>query len=199
MSDETRTKAEGTAAGAGVGAAVGAGLGYLLGGKDGALIGAGAGAAAGSIGGYFVGKHVADRKKEFAKQEDYLNALITSAHGVNEKTNAMRQEIVQLEEETAQVIQQYNQRKIQQAQLNNQGLMLDKKVKEGKEQLKVLQAEIDIQQKTIAKEQAVDNKSNETTILLKNLQNEITQLEANKTKLEGDVKRLAAIQIRPVA
>src|SRR5215510_1416336 len=100
MSDETRTKTESTAVGTGAGAAAGALLGYLLGGKQGALIGAGAGAALGAGGGYLYGNHVANRKKEYARQEDYLDALIVSAQRVNDRTDALRQEIVQLETET---------------------------------------------------------------------------------------------------
>ena len=51
------------------------------------------------------GRHVANRKKEFARQEDYLDALVASAQGVNEKTDALRQEMVQLETETVQLIE----------------------------------------------------------------------------------------------
>jgi predicted nuclease with TOPRIM domain len=199
MSDETRTQAEGTAVGAGLGAALGAGIGYALGGRDGAFIGAGTGAATGGIGGYFYGKHVANRKKEFARQEDYLDALIASAHGVNEKTDALRQEMVQLEAQTAQLVQHYQQKRVQQAQLNDQAKVLTKKVKEGKEQLNALQSEIDIQQKVLAKEQQTQGKSKETTALLKDLQSEITRLESNKAQLETNVQRLASIQLRPVA
>ena len=113
MSDEARTKGEGTAVGAGVGAALGAGLGALLGGRQGALLGAGLGAAEGAGGGYLYGSHVANRKKDYARQEDYLNALVVSAQQVNDRTDALRQEIAQLETETAQRIEQYNQRTVQ--------------------------------------------------------------------------------------
>src|SRR5215831_16131952 len=174
MSDETRTKTEGTAVGAGVGAVAGGVLGYLLGGKQGAAIGAGAGAALGAGGGYLYGTHVANRKKEYA-----------------------REEIVQLETETAQLIQRYNQRTIQRGELKKQELTLTKKVEEGQKQLQILQAEIDIQQKALAKEQQIQNKSKETVARLKSLQDEITRLEDNKAKLDGDVKKLATIQIRP--
>ena len=197
MSDETRTKTEGTAVGAGVGAVAGGVLGYLLGGKQGAAIGAGAGAALGAGGGYLYGTHVANRKKEYAREEDYLDALIVNAQQVNDRTDALRQEIVQLETETAQLIQRYNQRTIQRGELKKQELTLTKKVEEGQKQLQILQAEIDIQQKALAKEQQIQNKSKETVARLKSLQDEITRLEDNKAKLDGDVKKLATIQIRP--
>jgi uncharacterized small protein (DUF1192 family) len=198
-SDSTRTKAEGTAVGAGIGAAVGAGLGYIFGGTKGAIIGAGAGAAAGSIGGYAYGSHVANRKQEYATQEDYLDALIVSAQNVNQRTDALRQEIAQLEAETAQLVHQYNRRTIQKSQLENQESLLTKKVEEGQKQLNTLRAEIDIQQQALAQEQQVENASQEATARLDSLQAEIDRLKHNRAQLEEDVNRLAAIQIRPSA
>ena len=199
MSDEARTKGEGTAVGAGVGAALGAGLGALLGGRQGALLGAGLGAAVGAGGGYLYGSHVANRKKDYARQEDYLNALVVSAQQVNDRTDALRQEIAQLETETAQRIEQYNQRTVQKSALKKQERILATKIEEGQKQLRILQTEIDVQQQALAQEQQTPNKSQEATARLKNLQVEINRLEGNKTKLDNDVKRLAAIQIRPTA
>src|SRR5215475_9173201 len=84
--DRERTQAEGTGTGAIVGAALGAGLGAIFGGGKGAAIGAGAGAAAGALGGYALGTHVANQKQNFARQEDYLDAVIASARQMNEQT-----------------------------------------------------------------------------------------------------------------
>ncbi len=76
MNDSTRTKAEGTGFGALLGAAAGAGIGALAGGGDGALIGAAAGAALGGAGGYAAGSYVAERKQEYANEEDRLDGEI---------------------------------------------------------------------------------------------------------------------------
>ena len=198
-SDSTRTKTEGTAVGAGIGAAVGAGLGYIFGGTKGAIIGAGAGAAAGGIGGYAYGSHVANRKQEYATQEDYLDALIVSAQNVNQRTDALRQEIAQLEAETAQLVRQYNRRAVQKSQLENQERLRANKVEEGQKQLNTLRAEIDIQQQALAQEQQVENVSQEAAAQLDSLQAEIDRLKHNRAQLEEDVNRIAAIQIRPSA
>ena len=75
--DSTRTKTEGTLVGGGIGAALGALFGGLIGGNGkGALIGAGIGAGIGSLAGFFVGKHVADKKAEYASREDWLDDCI---------------------------------------------------------------------------------------------------------------------------
>ena len=199
MSDATRTKTEGTALGAGAGAGAGGAIGYAAGGTKGAEIGAGAGAVAGGAAGYLYGTHVANRKKEYATTEAYLDALIKSAQAVNDRTDALRQEIAQLETETTQLVQQSNQRTLQKGQLEKQAQILKEKEDEGQEQLKKLQTEIDIQQKTLTQENQAQTKSQQTTKLLNDLQAEITRLEGNKAKLENDLKRLAAMPIRPSA
>ena len=167
--------------------------------EQGALLGAGAWGCSGAGGGYLYGSHVADRKKDYTRQEDYLNALVVSAQQVNDRTDALRQEIAQLETETAQRIEQYNQRTVQKSALKKQERILATKIEEGQKQLQILQTEIDVQQQALAQEQQTPNKSREATARLKNLQVEINRLEGNKTKLDNDVKRLAAIQIRPSA
>jgi len=198
-SDETRTKTEGTALGAGAGAVAGALLGFATGGKKGAIIGAGTGVAAGGAAGYLYGTHVANRKKAFATTEAYLDALIKNAQAVNDRTDALRQEIAQLETETIQLVQRYNQRTIQRGQLTRQEQILKKKVEEGQEQLKILQVEIDNQRQALAKENQAQMKSGQTTQLLNDLQAEITRLERNKAELEKGVTGLATMPIRPSA
>ena len=71
-------------------------LGYAAGGTKGAVIGAGAGAVAGGAAGYLYGTHVANRKKEYAREEDYLDALVVNAQQVNDRTDALRQENARL-------------------------------------------------------------------------------------------------------
>ena len=85
--DSTRTKTEGTLVGGGIGAALGALFGGLIGGNGkGALIGAGIGAGIGSLAGFFVGKHVADKKAEYASREDWLDDCIAHTRKVTDET-----------------------------------------------------------------------------------------------------------------
>lgn len=77
--DETRTKTEGTAMGAVLGGLVGAAAGAALDSGNrgrGALIGAGIGALAGGAAGYAYGSNVAERKKQYASEEDRLDGEI---------------------------------------------------------------------------------------------------------------------------
>ena len=74
-SDYNRTLAEGFVIGAVGGAAIGAGLGAALtkGNRGmGALIGAGIGALAGAIAGGATGSYYAEKKQEYANEEDRL-------------------------------------------------------------------------------------------------------------------------------
>jgi serine/threonine protein kinase len=48
---------------------------------------------------FLYGTHVANRKKEYAREEDHLNAFITNARDVNAMSDALQQEIAQLETE----------------------------------------------------------------------------------------------------
>src|SRR6266852_3957822 len=77
--DRGQTQAEGAGVGALGGAALGALTGYALGGAKGAAIGAAAGAGVGAGAGYVYGTHVANQKEKFAREEDYLDAVINSA------------------------------------------------------------------------------------------------------------------------
>lgn len=102
--DSTRTKTEGTMVGAGFGAALGAGLGALFGGSKGALVGAAIGVGVGSLSGYFYGKHVADKKAEYASREEWLDACIDRSRQVTADTKKyneqLKKDIAALDKET---------------------------------------------------------------------------------------------------
>jgi chromosome segregation ATPase len=116
---------------------------------------------------------------------------------MNDRTDALRHEIMQLEIETAQLVQQYNKGMVQKGEMEKQEHTLAKKVKEGQKELQILQEEVDKQKKALAEEQQIQNKSQETEAYLKALQDEITRLEDNKAQLDGDIKRLGQLQSRP--
>ncbi len=102
--DSTRTQTEGTMVGAGFGAALGAGLGALFGGSKGALVGAAIGVGVGSLSGYFYGKHVADKKAEYASREEWLDACIDRSRQVTADTKKyneqLKKDIAALDKET---------------------------------------------------------------------------------------------------
>jgi DNA repair exonuclease SbcCD ATPase subunit len=61
--------------------------------------------------------------------------------------------------------------------------------------MKILQEKINNLQRALEEKQQIQNKSQETIARLKTLQDEITRLEDNKAKLDGDIKRLAKLKI----
>ncbi|MDR0882729.1 MAG: hypothetical protein LBP55_09360 [Candidatus Adiutrix sp.] len=88
--DRTRTQTEGTLAGAGVGAAIGGLIGALTGNRNTALAGAAIGAGVGALGGLAYGTHVANKKAEYATEEEWLNACIQEAQSANQAAAAYR-------------------------------------------------------------------------------------------------------------
>jgi uncharacterized protein YcfJ len=75
--DQQKTVGQGAAGGAILGAVIGTIVGHQFGDRtSGALIGA----AIGGLGGAAYGNHVAGKKKQFASQEDYLNACLAQAN-----------------------------------------------------------------------------------------------------------------------
>jgi hypothetical protein len=192
--DKERTQAEGTGAGALLGAALGAGLGALAGGGRGAAIGAGAGAAVGALGGYALGTHVANQKQKFAKEEDYLDAVIVSAQQMNDQTQqynaSLRDEVNALDRTTASLVQQYNQKAAAKVALQKEEKRLAAKISEAQGQLQKVGRELEIQRRVLTQErgQAPDR--------LKKLQTQVTELERNKAELEQQINRLASIKTR---
>jgi DNA repair exonuclease SbcCD ATPase subunit len=192
--DRERTQAEGTGAGALIGAGLGAAIGALAGGGRGAAIGAGAGAAAGALGGYALGTHVANQKEKFARQEDYLDAVIASAQQTNEQTQqynaALRNDINALDRETTSLVQQYNRKVLAKVALQKEEQRLAAKISEAQKQLQKVGRELDIQRQVLAQErgQAPEH--------LKRLQTQVTELERNKAELEQHINRLASLKTR---
>ena len=192
--DRGRTQAEGTGVGAGAGAAAGALLGALLGGEKGAAIGAGAGALVGSGAGYLVGTHVANKKAQYAKTEDYLDAVIASARQVNDQTRqynaSLRSQVERLDRETVALVKQYNQKTIRKAGLQKEEQTLAAKIAETQGHLQKVQNELKIQRQVLAQEQG------QSPERLEKLQVQVTELERNKAELEQHINRLASIKTR---
>ena len=106
--DATRTKTEGAALGALMGGLLGGGIGAVVDSGNrgrGALIGAGLGAVAGGVAGYAYGSTAAERKQQYANEEDRLDGEIKVVQGYNadlEKHNlALESDIKDLKERIA--------------------------------------------------------------------------------------------------
>jgi hypothetical protein len=194
MTDRQRTQVEGTGVGAAAGAGLGAIIGAIAGGKDGAWKGAVAGGLVGALGGFALGTHVANQKAKYANDEDYLDAVIANARQVNEETkqyNAyLDNEIQKLDQETALLVRQYNQKKITKVALNNEKAKLEAKLAESEKVLQAVKNELAIQKRVLKEEQG------QSQAQLNALQAQIVELERHKAELEQQVDTLASIKTR---
>ena len=125
MNDQQTTVAQG----AGVGALIGAGLGYAIGGNNtGTLIGA----AAGGLIGAGIGSSVADRKAQYARQEDFLVAEIQRNQEFIREADAQNQQIyqdiAQLDRESRRLAREYRAGKISRDALVRQKATVEKQL-----------------------------------------------------------------------
>lgn len=194
MSDRTRTLLEGIGVGTAAGAGLGAAIGALAGGKSGAWKGAMLGGIAGALVGYGVGSHVADQKEKFASDEEYLDAVIQNAREANEQTKAynahLSDEIKKLDQETALLVSQYNQKKVTKAALDNEKERLEAKLTESEKVLQAVKDELAIHKRVLAQEK------DQSQDQLNALQEQIAELERNRAELEQQVDTLASIKTR---
>lgn len=199
LSDTQSTTAESTLIGTGAGAAVGAGVGALVGGGRGAAIGAGVGGVVGAGTGYAWGSHVASKRAAYSRQEDYVNALLASARETQEQTRqynaALTADIQRLDRETAQLMQQYRQRRITKRALQRSRQETAAKLAEAEQQLQHVEAEIQIQQRALQQEQELARTSRVPSHI-RAMHSEIRQLERQRDVLEQRVQTLASIDAR---
>lgn len=194
--DSQRTKKEGAAVGAGTGAVLGGLIGLLVG-RDskGALIGAAVGAVAGGAAGYAYGNHVASKKAEYAKEEDWLDQCITSAREVNQDTRTYNkkigEDIALLETKTQKLKEQYASKQADKQTLLAEKKNIDAAIKTTGEKLDRAKFELDSQKQAIAQ---VDKK--DATDQSKALDAEITKLEGLIAQLEQHGKDLAGLSSR---
>ena len=207
LSDTQRTTVEstavgtgvGAAVGTGVGAAVGAGVGTLVGGGRGAAIGAGVGGVVGAGTGYAWGSHVASKRAEYSRQEDYVKALLASARETQEQTRqynaTLTMDVQRLDRETARLVQQYKQRRITKSALQRSRQETVAKLAEAEQQLQHVESEIQIQQRALQQEQELARTSRVSSHM-RTMHAEITQLERQRDVLEQQVQTLASINTR---
>jgi hypothetical protein len=201
LSDSQRTTGESTVIGTGVGAAVGAGVGALVGGGRGAAIGAGVGGVVGAGTGYAWGSHVASKRAEFARQEDYVNAMLASARETQEQTRqynvTLTADIQRLDRETARLVQQYKQRRITKSALQRSRQETAAKLAEAEQQLQHVETEINIQQRALQQKQDLARTA-QVPNHVRAMHAEIRQLERQRGMLEQQVQTLASINARLV-
>jgi len=130
MSDRDQTVAEGTVVGALVGGLIGAAVsddatGVLVGAAAGGIIGAG------------IGSSVADRKAQYAKEEDFLVAEIQRNQEfiaeADDQNSQLYQEIAQLDRESQRLAREYRAGKVTQDALANQKATLEKQLAKAKQ------------------------------------------------------------------
>ena len=196
QNDSTRTKTEGTLVGAGVGAGVGAALGAIFGGNTKAtLVGAAIGAGVGSLGGFFVGKHIADKKAEYASYEDWLDACISDTHKLNEETRSynekLGQDIAALDKESARLAAQYKKNTATRDQLRAELKKVQALQKDADNNIASLQK--DVQKRRQA---SSDAKAHGNAGQAQKLDAEIARLDKQIKEMKAYNKRLANISVR---
>jgi hypothetical protein len=202
LSDTQRTTTESTLLGTGAGAAVGAGVGALVGGGRGAAIGAGVGGIVGAGAGYAWGSHVASKRADYARQEEYVEALLASARETQEQTRqynaALTGDIQRLDRETARLVQQSKQRRLAKSALQRSQQATAAKLAEAEHQLHHVETEIDIQHRALQHEPTLTRPAQGPS-QMRVLHAEIRQLERQRDVLAQQVQTLAAIHARLAA
>lgn len=189
MSDQNRTKTEGTA----VGAVAGGLLGLVIGGEKGAAIGALAGAGAG----FLAGNEIAKRKKAYASNEDFLNAEIAGTQEFNATTLAynrkLSKDIASLEKESKTLRAQYDQGKIEKSSLAAKNKDLRKRIGETAKLENTLAKELEVQTEILAqgrKDRPADDQ------YIARLEKEVDALQKNLETLREGSTQLASIDQR---
>ncbi len=192
MSDSDRTEAQAT----GIGAALGAVMGAIIGNQvdnpqAGAMIGGMVGAVAGNV----YGNHVAARKAQFAKEEDYLNACLAQAQKVNAEAvagnTALREEIAGLNQRVEAMLAAIQSRTAERGQrtallqdLRSQRQAANRMLAQVTEEIRV--------QRELLKNEANSGAAPQ----LAAIQDQINQLEQQKAELTAQTNQLAALSNR---
>lgn len=191
MSDQNRTKAEGTT----VGAVAGGLLGLVIGGEKGAAIGALAGAGVG----FLAGNEIAKRKKAYASNEDFLNAEIAGTQEFNSTTLAynkkMTKDIAVLQKESKHLRARYDKGKVAKSALAAKSKNLQKQIADNQKLEATLAKELEVQTEILAQEkkdrpaddQYIARLGKEVDILQKNLET----LRKGSTQLASIDQRLS--------
>lgn len=189
MSDQTRTKAEGT----GVGAVVGGLLGYAIGGGRGAAIGAALGAGAG----FLVGNEIAKRKQAYANNEDFLDAEISNTQEYNKTAIAynakLSKDVAALDKESKALRAKYDKGQVDKKALAAKSDALQKKIDDSKKLEDNLAKELEVQTAILAEEKKSRPADDKYIV---RLEKEVAALQKNLDKLRAGSSQLAQIDQR---
>lgn len=189
MSDSERTKTEGAATGAIGGAVLGALLGHKKNRKRNILLGTVLGGAAG----YAYGTHVAKQKAKYAKEEDWLDAVVLSAKKVNNETRAYNAHLSREITKTQQLVRLYKQKKIKKSQLLAQKRKIDQQRSKANNQLAKVRFELENQQDALIEARKSARKSTASKTKVKNIEHEIAVLKKQVNQLKTNTSRLASV------
>jgi hypothetical protein len=189
MSDQNRTKAEGT----GVGAVVGGLLGYAIGGGRGAAIGAALGAGAG----FLVGNEIAKRKQAYANNEDFLDAEISNTKEYNKTALAynakLSKDVAALDKESKALRAKYDKGQVDKKALTAKSDALQKKIDDSKKLEDNLAKELEVQTAILAEEKKSRPADDKYIV---RLEKEVAALQKNLDKLREGSSQLAQIDQR---
>lgn len=175
--DGTRTRTEGALAGAILGTALGAVIGAQSGN---AARGAMLGAALGGGAGLAYGNHVANKKANYASEEQWLDACITQARATNQRARNYNSNL------SARISRLRNEIAAAKA-TGNQGVLREKKAEI-----------INLQRETSSELKKVDNEINSQQNVLgqassSGLRQEVISLKGNRSAMSSNYDRLASL------
>lgn len=178
--------------GAGAGCLAGAGLGGAIGQSwEGALIGCGVG----SIAGYGVGHYIANKKSQYVKKEDYLNAMVseaeTSIKHSRQLNRKLASDIALLEKKQKQYLSQVNKTSSSQKILLAQREQTEELITQTENEIKKISDDIEVQKQVL-----VEERQTAPTQFVKVTGQNINDLESEKSSLKIALAQLEAIDRR---
>jgi chromosome segregation ATPase len=190
--DQQRTRVEGAAIGAVLGGLLGAALGDQDRGR-GAVIGAAVGAGAG----YLVGNEVAKRKRQYANEEEFLDAEIHNAGELNataSQYNAqLRTQVAGLEDSARRLRSEYAQGAASRQRLEEERSLVQQRISSVEKVKDELQKEYEIK---VAVYEEQQGKRPADDPYVQQLRAEINQLKTNLDELNAQSQQLAQIDER---
>lgn len=178
--------------GAGAGCLAGAGLGGAIGQSwEGALIGCGVG----TLAGYGVGHYIANKKSQYVKKEDYLNAMVSEAEiSIKQSRQLNRKltsDITLLEKKQKQYLSQVNKTSSSQKKLLAQHEQTEGLITQTENEIKKISSDIEVQKQVLAEE-----RQTAPTQFVKVTGQNINDLESEKSSLKIALAQLEAIDRR---
>jgi uncharacterized membrane protein len=187
--DQTATRVQGSLLGALVGGLIGAAAGD----GKGALIGAALGAGVG----YLAGNEIANRKAQYAREEDFLDAEIAQAQALNREAVAyndrLRGQIASLDAESKQLAAHYRSGQASREQLAAQRNTVQERLTKSRQVEDNLRKEHEIKA-AVAKEERGQRGGDDPYV--KSLEKQVKELQTNIDNLHRGSAQLARIDER---